>query len=141
MTNEQIAVISNNLKNYKITIIDYKAFFEDNNCRFSLDEISELQELKMILSRILIDDRSAKIYVSMHYDKLEDIYKNLFWYSDTIILDTNITVDEIETYFADCGFKPSAIIEQEEQLQLVPIDGKNTVYKNKCKNLISIYWD
>lgn len=141
MTNEQIAVINNNLKNDKITIIDYKAFFEDTNCRFSLDEINELQELKSILSRILIDDRFAKVYVSMYYDKLEDIYKNLFWYSDIIILDTNMTINKIENYFVDCDFEPSYIMEQEEQVYLASIDGKNNVYKRECKNLISIYWN
>ena len=141
MTSEQVVEINNNLINDKISIIDYNGFFKDTNCRFSLDEVNELQELKSILSRILIDDRLANVYVSMYYDKLEDIYKNMFWYSDTIILDTNMTIDEIENYFVDSDFKPSEIIEQEEQLQLVSIDGKNSVYKNKCKNLISIYWD
>ena len=141
MTNEQIVEINNNLKHDRITIIDYKAFFDDTNCRFSLDEINDLQELKRILGRISIDDRFAKVYVSMYYDKLEDIHKNMFWYSDIIILDTNMTRNEIENYFVDCDFEPSDFIEQEEQLHLVSIDGKNNVYKKKCKNLISIYWD
>lgn len=141
MTNEQIIEINNNLKNDKITIIDYKAFFEDTNCRFSLDEINQLQELKRILSRILVDDRLVKVYVSMYYDKLEDIYKNMFWYSDIIILDTNMTRNEIENYFVNCDFEPSDFMEQEEQLHLVSIDGKNKVYKRDCKNLIGVYWN
>lgn len=141
MTDEQVVEINNNLINDKISIIDYNGFFEDTNCRFSLDEVNELQEFKSILSRILIDDRLANIYVSMYYVKLEDIFKNMFWYADTIVLDTNMTVNEIENYFVDSDFKPSEIIEQEERLWLVSIDGKNNVYKNKCKNLIGIYWD
>lgn len=141
MTNEQVIEINNNLKNDTILIIDYNVFFEDANCGFSIDDVDELQELKSILNRILIDDRLANVYVSMYYDELEDVYKGMFWYSDTIILDTSMTIDEIENYFVACGFQPSAIMEQEEQLQLVSIDGKNIVYKNKCKNLISIYWD
>lgn len=141
MTNEQVVEINNNLKNDKISIIDYNTFFEDTNCRFSIDDVNELQELKSILNRIFIYDILANVYVSIYYDELEDTYKNMFWYSDIIILDTNMTIDEIEDYFVDCGFEPSAIIEQEEQLQLVSIDGKNIIYKNKCENLISIYWD
>jgi hypothetical protein len=141
MTNEQVVEINNNLKNDKISIIGYNDFFDDTNCRFSLDETNKLQELKSILSRILIDDSLASVYVSMYYDKLEDVYKNMFWYSDTIILDTNMSVDEIEKYFVDCNFKPSNIIEQEEQLQFVSIDGKNNAFKNKRINVINIYWD
>lgn len=141
MTKEQIVEINVNLKNNKITIIDYKAFFEDTNCRFSLDVINELQELRRILTKVLIDDRFAKVYVSIYYDKLEDIYKNKFWYSDIITLDTNITVNEIENYFVDCGFEPSDIIIQEEPVHLVTIDGKNNIYKRQCKNLIGVYWD
>jgi hypothetical protein len=141
MTNEQVIEINNNLKNDKISIIDYKVFFEDINCRFSIDDVNDLQELKSILNRISIDDRLANVFVSIYYDELEDVNHNMFWYSDIIILDTNMTIDEIENYFVDCGFEPSAIVEQEEQLQLISIDGKNIIYKNKCKNLISIYWD
>ncbi|MEQ8156863.1 MAG: hypothetical protein ABRQ25_18635, partial [Clostridiaceae bacterium] len=86
-------------KNDKISIIDYNSFFEDISCRFSLDEGNELQELNSILNRILIDDGQANVYVSMYYDEIEDVNKNMFWYSDIIILDTDMTVDQIENYF------------------------------------------
>lgn len=141
MTNEQVIEINNNLKNDKISIIDYNSFFEDISCRFSLDEGNELQELNSILNRILIDDGQANVYVSMYYDEIEDVNKNMFWYSDIIILDTDMTVDQIENYFVNCNFKPSEIMKQEDQLRLVSIDGKNTIYKNKSKNLIGVYWD
>ncbi|MDF2700190.1 MAG: hypothetical protein K0Q49_1746 [Haloplasmataceae bacterium] len=141
MTKEQEVEIKNNLKIDKISIVDYNNFFNDANCRFSLDDNNELQHLNSLLNRLLMDDRLASVYVSMYYDELEDVDHNMFWYSDTIILDTNMSLSETENYFADCNFQPSQIIEQEELLYFVLINGQNNVYKNKCKNLISIYWD
>lgn len=141
MNNKQITQININLINNKISIINYHNFFEDTNCRFSIDDISELQELNRILKRILIDDKLANVYVTIYYNELEDIYKNMFWYSDIIILDTNLNIDEVKSYFIDCDFEPSQISIESESLYLVSINGKNIIYNNKCKNLISIYWD
>jgi hypothetical protein len=141
MTKEQGIEIRNNLKNDKISIVDYNDFFNDTSCRFSLDDKNELLHLNILLNRILVNDGLASAYVSMYYDEIEDVNHNMFWYSDTIILDTNMSLSEIENYFVVCNIQPSAINEQMEVLQLIKINGENNVYNNICKNLISIYWN
>lgn len=136
-------------------LIEYNLFFENvmkQDCKFVLDESSEIGELDDIILTIKGIDRNAEIYVSTYGINWLD--KNLFIYADTLWINTIIEVEEIARLFKKTpNIEPSdiALWDEDETIDgaaalVVLADGKVESYKSfiekrELGKIKSLYWD
>lgn len=136
-------------------LIEYNLFFENvmkQDCKFVLDESSEIEELDDIILTIKGIDRNAEIYVSTYGINWLD--KKLFIYADTLWINTIIELDEISHLFKknpnieSCDI---ALWDEDETIDgvaalVVLEDGKVESYKSFIEKrdlgkIKSLYWD
>ena len=136
-------------------LIEYNLFFENvmkQDCKFVLDENSEIGELDDIILTIKGIDRNAEIYVSTYGINWLD--KKLFIYADTLWINTIIELDEISHLFQkNPNIEPCdiALWDEDETLDgvaalVVLEDGKVESYKSfmekrELGKIKSLYWD
>lgn len=136
-------------------LIEYNLFFANvakQDCKFVLDDSTEIKELDNIILTIKGIDRNAEIYVNTYGISYLD--NKLFIYADTLWINTIIEIKEISHLFKkNPNIEPSDIASLAENetidgvVALVVLeDGKVESYKSFIKKreldkIKSLYWD
>lgn len=136
-------------------LIEYNLFFANvakQDCKFVLDDSTEIKELDNIILTIKGIDRNAEIYVNAY--GISNLDNKLFIYADTLWINTIIEIKEISHLFKkNLNIEPSDIASLAENetidgvVALVVLeDGKVESYKSFIKKreldkIKSLYWD
>ena len=132
-------------------LVQQDLFFDktlQENCRFVLDEPETMQMLHNFLDKIKIMDKTAQVYVSTY--PLYNEQEKPFLYADTLWIDTEVSLEEIAQYFADCRvIEPSSIDavtrEEIQEIDFVFTEKvmgcKKFFQKKNLERIKSLYWD
>lgn len=138
----------------KTFLVEYDLFFDINSrdfCKFAIDDSKELKELDDTILRIKEIDKSVEIYVNTY--EIIFIDKKLFIYSDTLWINTEISLEDINKIFKNTEIEPgyidllSDVINNEEDVELV-ISSINKIEdydlfinKRQLSKIKSLYWN
>lgn len=136
-------------------LIEYNLFFANvvkQDCKFVLDDSTEIRELDDILLTIKRIDRNAEIYVSIY--GISYLNNKIFIYADTLWINTIMEIKEISNLFKNNpNIEPSdiALWDEDETIDgaaalVVLEDGKVESYKSFIEKrepdkIKSLYWD
>lgn len=118
--------ISGNHKNHYW--FPYRDFLDpaDDFTAFSCEQLDEKQEYIAVIENLLETDKSAEIFVEVY--GLEENHKEQFVYADTLIIFSNLSLDEVKQIFHEPeDIFPSDIGEMTDFSQPVFIIGDNGV--------------
>ncbi|MBD5523581.1 MAG: hypothetical protein HDR04_04025 [Lachnospiraceae bacterium] len=136
-------------------LIEYNLFFTNvvkQDCKFVLDDSTEIRELDDILLTIKRIDKNAEIYVSTY--GISYLNNKIFIYADTLWINTIMEIKEISNLFKNNpNIEPSdiALWDEDETMDgaaalVVLEDGKGESYKSLIEKrepgkIKSLYWD
>lgn len=133
-----------------LNIIKTNQFLNPNNSlyRFALDD-DDLPTLKIIIDNILSAEPIEFLYFICYDELLKDLNNNKFTYSDSIVILTNLTINEIDTLFFEQGknIKPSDVEQYSEDILSTTDWGNilNFIHQEEInlniEHLKVLYWD
>lgn len=136
-------------------LVEYALFFREvteKRCKFVIDEYEELEVLKDVISRLMVKDKDAEIYVNTY--GIDFTEANIHIYADSLWVDTILEVEEIYNLFSNFRkVEPTDIVPLEDDetiggtlAYVISAEGKINDYKSfinekqLCK-IKSLYWD